>query len=201
MPSDDQGRGPRRPTEPRIPPLAEAEQDDQARELLSQTGGPTVGATNIFATFVRHPGLFRRWLPFGGKLMEGKLPARDRELLILRTGWNCRSDYEWAQHVRIARAVGVTADEIERVRSGGKAGEDEGWSALDALLMRAADELHADACLSDATWAALADHYDEKQLIELPMLVGHYHLVAFTLNSLGVQVEDDVAADAAAATS
>ncbi len=198
MPSDDQGRGPRRPTEPRIPPLAEAEQDDQARELLSQTGGPTVGATNIFATFVRHPGLFRRWLPFGGKLMAGKLPARDRELLILRTGWNCRSDYEWAQHVRIARAVGVTEDEIGRVRSGGQAGEDEGWSGLDALLMQAADELHGDACLSDATWAALADHYDEQQLIELPMLVGHYHLVAFTLNSLGVQVEDDVAADAAA---
>lgn len=195
MPSDDEGGGPVRPSEPRIPPLAEADQDDQARDLLSQTGGPTVGATNIFATFVRHPGLFRRWLPFGGKLMAGKLAARDRELLILRTGWNCRSDYEWAQHVRIARAVGITDDEIERIRAGADtdAGTD-GWSEHDSLLMRAADELHVDACLSDATWTALAERYDERQMIELPMLVGHYHLVAFTLNSLGVQVEDDVAA-------
>jgi 4-carboxymuconolactone decarboxylase len=197
MPSDDQDAGPPRPTAPRIPPLAEADRDDQARELLAQAGGPADGATNIFATFVRHPGLFRKWMPFGGKLLAGKLPARDRELLILRTGWNCRSDYEWAQHVRIARRAGVSAVEIERIKAGG----DDGWSPLDALLMRAADELHADACLSDATWAELAAHYDEKQLIEVPMLVGHYHLVAFTLNSLGVQVEDTVAAQNAEAAS
>ena len=180
-----------RPAEPRIPPLPEADRDDQARELLDQTGGEAAGATNIFTTLVRHPGLFRRWLPFGGKLLAGKLPARDRELLILRTGWNCRSDYEWAQHVRIARGAGLSDDEIARVREG--AGE-EGWSDHDALLLRAADELHAAACLSDATWARLAAHYDERQLVEVPMLVGHYHMVAFTLNSLGVQVEDEVAA-------
>lgn len=194
MPTDDQDGGPPRPSAPRIPPIPESERDDQARELLAQAGGGTAGATNIFATLVRHPGLFRRWLPFGGKLLAGKLPARDRELLILRTGWNCRSDYEWAQHVRIARTAGLSDDEIARVRQGPGA---DGWSAHDALLLAAADELHRDACLGDATWAALAERYDERQLVEVPMLVGHYHLVAFTLNSLGVQVEDDVAADVA----
>lgn len=200
MPSDDDRGtpgGPRPPT-PRIPPLAEADRDDQARELLTQAGGPAAGATNIFATFVRHPGLFRKWLPFGGKLLAGKIPARERELLILRTGWHCRSDYEWAQHVRIARTAGLTDDEIDRVRQGPDA---PGWSPLDALLLRAADELHDDACITDATWAALAEQLDERQLIELPMLVGHYHLVAFTLNSLGVQVEDDAAAGAVLGTS
>jgi 4-carboxymuconolactone decarboxylase len=191
MSSDAHDGGPLRPTEPRIPPLSSEDADEQARELLAQAGGPTAGATNIFATFVRHPGLFRKWMPFGGKLLAGKLPARDRELLILRTGWNCRSDYEFAQHVRIGRAAGLTDAEIERVKDGADAA---GWSDHDALLVRAADELHTDACLSDATWAALAERYDERQMIELPMLVGHYHLVAFTLNSLGVQVEPDVAA-------
>jgi len=194
MPTDDQDGGPPRPSAPRIPPLPESERDDRARELLAQAGGAAAGATNIFTTLVRHPGLFRRWLPFGGKLLAGRLPARDRELLILRTGWNCRSDYEWAQHVRIARAAGLSDEEIARVRQGPGA---DGWSADDALLLAAADELHSDACLGDATWAALAERYDERQLVEVPMLVGHYHLVAFTLNSLGVQVEDDVAADAA----
>jgi alkylhydroperoxidase family enzyme len=195
MPTDDQDGGPARPASPRIPPLPVDERDDQARELLAQAGGPAAGATNIFATFVRHPGLFRKWLPFGGKLLAGRLPARDRELLILRTGWNCRAPYEWAQHVRIARAAGLSAEEIERVKAGPGAA---GWSDLDALLVRAADELHDDACLSDATWAALAGHYDERQMIEVPMLVGHYHLVAFTLNSLGVQVEAEVAAESGA---
>ena len=191
MPSDAPG-GPR-PATPRIPPLVEADRDDQARELLAQAGGPAAAASNIFATLVRHPGLFRKWLPFGGKLLAGRIPARDRELVILRTGWLCRSDYEWAQHVRIARAVGLSDAEIARVRRGPGA---EGWSPLEALLLRAADELHDDACISEGTWAGLAERYDERQLIELPMLVGHYHLVAFTLNSLGVQVEDDAAASA-----
>ena len=185
---EPQRSGGPRPSRPRIPPLAEADRDDQARDLLAQAGGPAVGATNIFTTLVRHPGLFRKWLPFGGKLLAGKIPPRERELLILRTGWNTRAPYEWHQHVRIALASGVTDDEVERVKAGPEA---PGWSPLDVLLLRAADELHADACITDATWAALAEHYDERQLIELPMLVGHYHLVAFTLNSLGVQIEDD----------
>ncbi|HEX6421212.1 MAG TPA: carboxymuconolactone decarboxylase family protein [Acidimicrobiales bacterium] len=192
MPSDDHDAGRPRPAAPRIPPLPPAERDERARDLLERAGGPAAGATNIFATLVRHPGLFRRWLPFGGKLLAGELPPRDRELLILRTAWNCRSPYEWGQHVRIARSAGVADADIERVAHGPAA---EGWSAHDALLMAAADELHGDACVSDRTWAALADRYDERQLIEVPMLVGHYHLVAFALNSLGVQLEDGAAPD------
>jgi alkylhydroperoxidase family enzyme len=177
-----------RPAAPRIPPLAAGEQDERQRELLEQVGlaGPTV---NIFATLVRHPGLFARWLPFGGKLLSGRLPARDRELLVLRTGWRCRSEYEWAQHVVVGRAAGLTDEEIERVTAGPDA---PGWDPFDALLLRAADELHDDSCLSDGVWAALAERYDERQLIEVPMLVGHYTLVSYTLNSLGVPLEDGV---------
>ena len=179
-----------RPTAPRIPPIDPATADARTTELLEQVGGPAGGASNIFTTLVRHPGLFRRWLPFGGKLLAGRLPARDRELLILRTGWNCQAEYEWGQHVVIALAAGLDEVEIERVKSGPDA---PGWSELDATLLGAADELHEQSCLSDATWAALAAVYDEEQLIEVPMLVGHYHLVAFALNSLGVQLEPGVA--------
>jgi alkylhydroperoxidase family enzyme len=177
------------PPSPRIPPLPPEDQDDQARELLSAANAPGAPAANIFTTLVRHPGLFRRWLPFGGKLLAGKLSPRDRELLILRTGWLCDSPYEWGQHVLIARQSGIDDVEIERVKSGPDA---PGWSAFDATLLRAADELHHDHCVSDATWAALAERYDERQLIEVPMVVGHYHLVAFTLNTLGVQREPGV---------
>ena len=176
-----------RPSSPRIPPLPAAEQTDAQRELLA---GLALPAANIFGTLVRHPGLFRRWMPFGGKLLSGKIPARERELLILRTGWNCLSEYEWAQHVLIGRSSGLSDDEIERVKAGP---DDPAWDPFDATLLRAADELHADACVTDATWAVLADRYDEHQLIELPMLVGQYHLVAFTLNSLGVQREPGLA--------
>ena len=182
-------RVPNRPQSPRIAPLAPEEQDDQARELLAGAAAPGLPAANIFATLVRHPGLFRKWMPFGGKLLSGKLPARDRELLILRTGWHCQSDYEWGQHVIIGRAAGVTDEEIERLKVGPDA---PGWDPFDAALVRAADELHNDACITDDTWAALAARYDVAQLTEVPMVVGQYHLVSYTLNSLGVQREPGV---------
>jgi alkylhydroperoxidase family enzyme len=174
---------------PRITPLPASERDEQQRELLAGVHVPDAPAANIFATLVRHPGLFRRWLPFGGKLLAGKLPARDRELLILRTAHLCQAEYEWGQHRLIALQAGASEAEIDRVRQGAGA---EGWDPFDAALLNAADELHEQACISDASWDTLASRYDERQLIEVPMIVGHYHMVAFTLNSLGVELEPGV---------
>jgi len=148
-------------------------------------------ADNIFTTLVRYRRLFRRWSAFGGVLLTGRLPARDRELMILRTGWLCRAPYEWGQHVRIGRAAGLSDVEIGRVTEGPDA---PGWSPLEAALLRATDELHEEACISEATWAVLAAAYSTEQLIEVPMVVGQYHLVSFTLNSLGVQPEPGLAA-------
>ncbi len=174
----------------RIAPLPAAERDERAQELLAplQVGGRDL---NIFATLIRHGRLFNRWSAFGGTLLRrGELSDRHRELLVLRTAWHCRADYEWGQHVRFARAAGLSDEEIGRIPEGP---EGPGWSSMDAALLRAADELHGDACIADATWDVLAAELDERQLIEVCMVVGQYHLVAFTLNSLGVQLEDDAA--------
>ena len=173
-----------RPASPRIAPLPAAERTPSVQALLD---GVTVAGpeANIFTTIVRAEGVARKWLPFGGKLLNGKIPARDRELLILRTGWNCGSEYEWAQHVVIGRAAGLTDEEILRITAG-PVGD---WNHFDSILLRAADELHQDWCITDPTWAALAEVYDAQQLIEVPLLVGHYHMVAMTLNSLGVELD------------
>ena len=176
-----------RPSSPRLPPLARGERSTEQEELLARNRTAAGADLNIFATFVRHPRLAKRWLAFGATLLRGgELSGRHRELLILRTGHRCRSAYEWGQHVAIARAAGLTDEEIDRVVAGADA---PGWDPLEAALLRAADELHDDACITDATWAVLAEAFDERQLIEVPMVVGQYHLVAFTLNSLGVQLE------------
>jgi len=180
---------PARPSTPRIPPIGEDEADEQIRALLDEVRLPNAEAVNIFATLVRYPGLYRRWMPFAGKLLAGKLPARDRELLILRSAWRCASSYEWGQHVRIAKQAGLSDDEIDRVAAGPHA---PGWDAPDRALLTAVDELHDDQCIADHTWDALAARYDERQMIELPMLVGQYHMLAFALNSLGVQREPGV---------
>ena len=173
---------------PRIPPGGRRQlgllNAGIARIASLVSGG---GPVNIFLTLGRHRGLFRRWLVFAGGLMPGgKLPRSETELLILRTAHNAGSDYEWGHHERIGQAAGLSAQEIQRVREGPEA---EGWSERQRRLLRAADELHADGRIADETWAGLAGTYDDRLLIEICMLVGHYEMIAMTLNSLGVQPE------------
>jgi alkylhydroperoxidase family enzyme len=140
---------------------------------------------NVFTTLARHRTLFRGWLMFAGRLMpRGKLLRIDTELLILRTAHNCGCEYEWHHHVRIGALAGLTADQVERVRDGADGG---GWTAREALLLRAADELHNDRVVSDPVWEELREHLSEVELIELCMLVGHYEMLAMTINSLRVQ--------------
>jgi 4-carboxymuconolactone decarboxylase len=147
-----------------------------------------IGAYNIFRTLGRNPELFKAWLPFGAYLLSGGgLPLADRELMILRTALVCGSSYEWGQHVRIALDAGMTREAIDRVPQGAGA---DGWTEHEAALLRAVDELHDSATISDATWAQLAETYDERLLMEATMLIGQYHLVAFALNAFGVELDE-----------
>lgn len=172
----------------RIAPLPTDGRDPRTDELLrSLRFDPDAEDMHLFSTLAHHPRLLKRWSAFGGLLLGGGvLPPRDREVLIMRTAANCGADYEWGHHLAIGRLAGLTDEEMAALAGDG--------GATDDLLVRAADELHASSVISDATWAELAERYDEAQLIELCMVVGQYHLVAFTLRSLGVQPEAGVEA-------
>ena len=174
------------PKEPRIAPLPQPEWSEEQRELLMLVtrGKP---ALNVFTTLVRHPKLFKRWVPFGGHLLyASSLATRDRELLILRTAWLAQAEYEWGQHVEIAKRAGLAAEEIERVAAGPDA---TGWSAEEAALLTAVDELYGDACLSEQTWHALRQRYSETQMMDLVFTVGAYAMLAMALNSFGVRLD------------
>jgi alkylhydroperoxidase family enzyme len=139
----------------------------------------------IFTTLGRHRGLFRRWLWFAGALMPGgKLARQDTELVILRVAHNTGSEYEWSQHERIGARAGLSEEEISRARIGPDA---PGWPERQQLLLRAADEMHERRRIEDELWARLASHLDEVRLIELCMLIGHYEMLAMTLNTLEVE--------------
>ena len=175
-----------RPTEPRIAPLPEREWSAEQRELLNLVtrGRP---AHNVFTTMVRHPKLFKRWVPFGGHLLyTSSLAPRERELLILRTAWLTRAEYEWGQHVEIAKRCGLTEAEIERVAQGPDA---PGWTPDEAALLGAADELYEDACLSERSWQALSQRFSEAQMMDVVFTVGAYAMLAMALNSFGVRLD------------
>jgi 4-carboxymuconolactone decarboxylase len=137
----------------------------------------------VLGLLARHPALARAFLPFSGHLLSrAALPARTRELVILRVAWRRRCRYEWAQHVVIARKAGVTADEIAGVRAGAA-----------TLISRAVDELDERSTLSDETYAALAAELDDRQLLDLVFTVGGYSMLALALNTFGVELEPGLA--------
>lgn len=175
---------------PRISPLAPDDREPRTAALMdSLRFTPDGEDMNLFATLARHPRLLKRWSAFGGLLLfGGELSDRDRELLILRTSANTAADYEWSHHQRLGELAGLTPEEIDRVFEGPDA---PGWSAEDRAMLAAADELHSDGRISDGTWAELAARCGEAQLIEIPMVVGQYHMVAFTVRSLGIEREPD----------
>lgn len=141
----------------------------------------------IFLVMMRHWRLFRAWFGFAARLMPfGRLDRRDTELAILRVGWLCRCRYEWGHHVTIGLRVGLTPQQVADVARGADA---PGWAPLQAALLRAVDELYAQRTLSHPTWEALAAHYDDKRLLELCLLIGHYLMLAGLLNSLGLPLE------------
>ena len=148
----------------------------------------TVGAVNIFRTLARHPKLLKRWMVFANHVLFGStLPARERELIILRAGYRCGSGYEWAQHVAIGRRSGVSDDDIRRLAQDPADAE---WSQADLELVRATDQLVDDRFINDATWSALAARWSEQQLMDLVFTVGQYVLVSMALNTFGVQIEE-----------
>jgi alkylhydroperoxidase family enzyme len=151
---------------------------------------PGGGALNIFGTLAHHPDLLRRWLVFGTHVLgKTTLSPRHRELVILRVGWRCRAPYEWGQHVVIARREGITDDEIARVSEGPTA---PGWDPIDALLLRATDELHDLQTISDEVWQELSQRFDDQQMLDLIFTVGQYQLVSMALNACGVERDDGV---------
>ena len=184
---------------PRIEPVdldrLDADQQAALEPFLSSGGGRVGGGRilNIFRTLAHAPKALTAFLGWGNYILSKRsaLSARDRELVILRTGYNCRSGYEWMQHKRIGLDAGLTGTEIERIKAGPDA---ESWSDLDRAMLRATDDLTRNHHVSDANWAALAPLGDKGRM-DLVFTVGQYTQVSMMLNSFGVQFEDGAPVD------
>ncbi|MFT6117818.1 MAG: alkylhydroperoxidase family enzyme, partial [Candidatus Azotimanducaceae bacterium] len=172
-------------SKPRIAALNEDQWDEEQKAILGQQE-MRGRVPNIFRTMANHAKLAKRWLVFGNHILsKSTLPARDREILILRVGWLCKAGYEWGQHVVIGKRVGIEDHEIDMI----KEGADAGWNTHDALLLRAADELHQDAFIKDATWQGLKQTFSDQQMMDLVFTCGQYTMVSMALNSFGVQLD------------
>jgi len=185
---------------PRVAPLLPPDWQADAHDALSvfpaardfvlagwRSGQTDVQGINLMGTQLRHPALAKATLPLNAHVAKGiTVSTRVRELLILRVAWLQRSEYEYVQHIRQGRLAGLTDAEIERVQYGADA---PGWHPLDADIVRAVDEMQKLARIQDATWARLAAHFDERQLMDLVYIVGCYGVMSMFCNTFGVELE------------
>jgi alkylhydroperoxidase family enzyme len=177
-----------RPSAPRINPVGE-----MTEEVKVIMGGginsPAGTPLNIFGTIAHHPRLLKRFMNFAGMFLnKGLLPDREREIVILRVGWNCQSVYEFGQHTLIGQRVGLSLREIDALT---KDVAQHGWNDRDRALIKMSDELCADDCVSTSTWTELTAQWNEAELVELVMVAGMYRLVSGFLNTMGVELDAD----------
>ena len=140
----------------------------------------------MFEVLARLKGIFLPYMLFFSNLLfKGEISRADKERIVLRVAWRCGCIYEWGHHVALARDVGVGDDEISSIAEE----RSSLWSARTATFMRATDELLQERALSDGAWSALREELSDDEIVELCMTVGHYVMVAGTINTMGVPLE------------
>ncbi|MGE3178442.1 MAG: carboxymuconolactone decarboxylase family protein [Vicinamibacterales bacterium] len=138
-------------------------------------------------TFGRYAALNAKWSPRQTFILRiSKLSPKYRELLILRMGWNCRSEYEWAKHVGSVGRAREHGLEPARIAEGASAA---GWDALERTLIRAADELYRDGFVSDAAWQAMTAGLDTGLAMSAVFSAADYRAISMSLNTYGVQLD------------
>lgn len=195
-----------RPSAPRLEPLPVERWGDEEREALEQgfpaaarsflSGAPDAPRVpNVLGVLMHHPALASRFLAYNRGLLETPmLGHRLRELLVLRVAWRTRASYEWVQHVRLAKQVGITPEEIEATTRPVGSGP---WKPVEAELLTATDQLLDHHCIEDGTWSRLAEHLDRRQLVEVVFVVGTYTCLAMAFNSFDVQLDPGLDPDPA----
>jgi 4-carboxymuconolactone decarboxylase len=180
-------------SEPRIPPRPTDDWDEQVDEALAALRPPGSSrqpgdrpSSNIIGIFSWHPALARGFFGFNSHLFHSTLTKRDRELATVRIAWLRRGEYEWAQHVRMAKSAGLSDEQVDAIMTGP---DSPAWDTRDAALLRSVDEIAADRYVSDQTWKQLSEHFDRQQLMDLVFTIGAYDLLAMAMNTFGLQLD------------
>jgi alkylhydroperoxidase family enzyme len=143
----------------------------------------------LFKVLERHPELASRMRALGaGLLVHGRLADADRELVIARVCARCGCAYEWGVHMATyATAAGLTPRQVTLTATGTP--DDPAWSPRQTALLRAVDELHDTARLTDAAWSGLREHLDESEALEFLVLAGWYRTIAYVAGGAEIEPE------------
>ena len=172
------------PPPPRLAILSDDQLPEETRAIIHDW------PYNLHRILANSPATLPKWMTFAQHILrDNTLPAWDREIAILRVAWNCRSDYEWGMHERLARSIGFTDAHLRALAAGADAAI---WKPHEAALVSAVDQMQRDWGIDDAAWAVLQQTYTPAQLVDLVMVVGQFILVALSLNVFRIPLEPHI---------
>ena len=167
---------------PRIDPVAPP-YTDEVQATFTRLMPPGMEPLALFRTLAHNPRVLRR-VQRGGLLDPGSISVRLRELVILRTCRLCGADYEWGVHAALfGAAAGLEGAALDADPDAGP------WTEDEAAVLALCDQLHATATVDDALWSRLAARFSPAQVVELVILAGLYHAVAYACNALQIEPE------------
>ncbi len=173
----------------RIAPIEMEDASEDVRAMLEPLRWDGV-IPNLHRTLATYPSALNAFKAWGAHVLRGgsSLGAREREILVLRVGWLSRAGYEWVAHVEIGKGAGLTDQEVEQIKVGSS---HPAWSLSDRTLVKAAEEIHADRFVADATWEELNAQLNRNQCMDVVFTIAQYELVCTILNTFGVQFDGD----------
>lgn len=181
-------------TAPRIGNLPREEWTDDARGVFAFWGQPGTwengSPSNLTMVLANHPPLANAYHVFGKHLLiDTTIAARPRELIVLRTAWLQKCQYEWHHHVGYALKAGLTMEEIAAIRDGWQSpvwdGKDE-----DRAVLRAVDELVQTSRMTDEAYGGLSAHFGKQQMMDMVFTIGNYVMLGWAVATFGIPVED-----------
>jgi 4-carboxymuconolactone decarboxylase len=174
-----------------VPPLPADQWDERVnfalKGMLPRDMRNPERAGDALSTLVRHPDLAKAFLGFSVYLLyRSTLPARLRELAILRVASRHDCSYELGHHIQMAQnEAGLTRAEVDGAIEG------KSDNKFESLLLAAVDELEDTSRLSEVTWTALGEQLDEQQRMDLIFTIGGYGLMAMAYNTFGIEFKDE----------
>lgn len=167
---------------PRVP-LAEFEPATKKR-LEALWGTPP----NLYRALANHPALVAAWTEFARTIRyDSRTPRALRELVILRGAQLMKSEYEWAQHLKMARNAGVREEQIENLASWRTA---SCFDSREKAALALAEEV-TNGRVTDATHAEVLKHFDTQDFVELSLTAAFYAMVGRMLDAMQVQLEPE----------
>jgi alkylhydroperoxidase family enzyme len=163
------------------------------RDPVKHPGTATGTPGDYWTTFALVPDLLLQARSSLMALMQPgrKLPAKLRELAILRTGIVGESRFEYSQHLKVARMVGVPDDKLTAIKSWALS---NAFTPVERAVMQVTDEIVGRNLVEDDSFAALKQHLDDAQIMELFYVVGLWRMHGMIVRALHLEFDNDTTA-------